>query len=281
MNFQKQYLDLVLVPSGLLIMFGYHFFLLYRCLHLPHTTVIGFENHDKKAWVERTMQLHHRDIGTALTVLSNNIHAATFLASVSLTLSSLIGAWIANNQDIFQSKLVYGDTSPSIMSIKYISLLSCFLTAFSCFVQSTRSFIHANYLISTPDSDIPVKNVELAVIRGGDFWFLGLRSLYFAVNMLLWFFGPIPMFVNSVMMALILHHHDKNSTPLHPHRSPVKQKVKMGESNDTSPDSRQSWLSQEWAPPPQEAWVPPQQEEWAHTSCERRDSRESGLVSLL
>lgn len=57
MAFQKEYLDLVLVPSGLLVMFAYHLFLLYRYLNLPHTTVMGFENHDKKAWVERIMQV--------------------------------------------------------------------------------------------------------------------------------------------------------------------------------------------------------------------------------
>ncbi|XP_059639065.1 uncharacterized protein LOC132281368, partial [Cornus florida] len=225
MNFQKQDLDLVLVPIGLLIMFGYHLYLLYRCLNLPHTTVIGYENNDKKAWVERIMQADKKDVDVALTVLSSNTSAASFLASVSLTLSSLIGAWISNNQNIFQSEFIYGDTRQSTMSIKYISLLICFLLAFSCFTQSTRSFILANYLISIPDSDIPVRNVELAVIRGGDFWSLGLRSLYFAINLLLWFFGPIPMFATSVSMVILLHYLDTNTAPLHRHRSQLKHKV--------------------------------------------------------
>lgn len=57
MGFEKENLDIVLVPSGLLIMFGYHLYLLYRCLYRPHTTVIGFENNDRKAWVERIMQV--------------------------------------------------------------------------------------------------------------------------------------------------------------------------------------------------------------------------------
>lgn len=67
MIFQKEYLDLVLVPSGLLIMFVYHLLLLYRCLRLPHTTVIGFENIDKKVWVEKIMQV--REILLYLTVI--------------------------------------------------------------------------------------------------------------------------------------------------------------------------------------------------------------------
>ncbi|OAY24872.1 uncharacterized protein LOC110605664 [Manihot esculenta] len=227
MDFKKDYLDLILVPSGLLIMFGYHLFLLYRYLNLPHTTVMGFDNNDKRAWVERIMQADKRDASIALAVIASNTSAATFLATVSLTLSSLIGAWLGNSSNnIFQSELVYGDTSSSTISIKYISLLTCFLLAFSCFVQSARHFVHANYLISTPDSDIPVKNVELAVIRGGDFWSLGLRALYFALDLLLWFFGPIPMFVSSVIMVIILHYLDTNSTPLHRYRPPESQMIK-------------------------------------------------------
>ncbi|MBA0598683.1 hypothetical protein Gorai_008435 [Gossypium raimondii] len=55
MAFEKENLDLILVPAGLLIMFAYHLFLLYRYIHRPHTTVIGFENTDKEAWVERVL----------------------------------------------------------------------------------------------------------------------------------------------------------------------------------------------------------------------------------
>ncbi|KAM3700408.1 hypothetical protein ACB094_05G094500 [Castanea mollissima] len=198
-----------------------------RYLNLPHTTIMGFENNDKIAWVERIMQIDKKDVGTALSVLSTNTSAATFLASVSLTLCSLIGAWIANSSTSFlKSELIYGDTRSSTMSIKYISLLICFLLAFSCFVQSARNFVHANYIISTPDSDIPVRYVEMAVIRGSDFWSLGLRALYFALNLLLWFFGPIPMFVCSILMVIVLHYLDTNTTLLHQHVSPSKQKPK-------------------------------------------------------
>ncbi|XP_065879708.1 uncharacterized protein [Euphorbia lathyris] len=226
MDFRKEYLDLVLVPCGLLIMFAYHLILLYRYLNLPHTTIMGFENNDKRAWVERIMQADKRDIGTALSVISSNTSAATFLASISLTLSSLIGAWLGNStNNVFQSKLIYGDTRPSTISIKYISLLTCFLLAFSCFVQSARHFVHTNYLISTPGGDIPVEFVERAVIKGSDFWSLGLRALYFAINLLPWFFGPIPMFVSSVVMVIMLHYLDSNSTPLHRYEAPPEEVV--------------------------------------------------------
>lgn len=175
-------------------------------------------------------QAEKRDIGVVLNVISSNTSAATFLCSISLTLSSLIGAWLGSNtNEVFQSELIYGNTNPSTMTMKYISLLTCFLLAFACFVQSARHFVHANYLISTPDSNIPAWYVEMAVIRGGDFWSLGLRALYFALTLLLWFFGPIPMFVSSVVLVMVLHYLDTNSRPMFQHQFQGKEMVKRVE----------------------------------------------------
>ena len=58
MAVEKKYLDVVLVPSGLLIMLVYHLFLYYRYLHHPLTTVMGYENQDKKVWVDKIMQVN-------------------------------------------------------------------------------------------------------------------------------------------------------------------------------------------------------------------------------
>nr|DAD22759.1 TPA_asm: hypothetical protein HUJ06_024222 [Nelumbo nucifera] len=140
---------------------------------------------------------------------------------MSITLSSLIGAWVASSsQSIFMNDLVYGDTRQSTISIKYISLLSFFLIAFAAFVQSARYFVHANFLISTPYTDMPIKYVQMAVIRGSNYWALGLRALYFAISLLLWVFGPIPMFASSVIMVVLLHIVDSNSIPLHQYKKP-------------------------------------------------------------
>ncbi|GKV29639.1 hypothetical protein SLEP1_g38544 [Rubroshorea leprosula] len=218
MSFKIEYLDLVLVPSGLLIMFAYHLFLLHRYLNRPHKTAMGFENFYREIWT-RTRE----DVNTALTVISSNITAATTLASVALTLCPLIDAWLGGNVNtVFTSDLIYGDTRPATVFLKNICLLICFLLAFSCFVQSARHFVHANYLISTPDNGNAVEEVTKAVIRGGDFWSLGLRALYFALNLLLWFFGPIPMFVCSAVMVFLFHFLDSNTKPV-PQRHNIEE----------------------------------------------------------
>ncbi|EEE69469.1 hypothetical protein OsJ_28888 [Oryza sativa Japonica Group] len=85
----KSSMDLVLVPCGLAIMVGYHLMLLHRILRHPHTTVIGYENHNKLAWVERMLQAAApEESALALGVISDNISAATTLASLCIALGS-------------------------------------------------------------------------------------------------------------------------------------------------------------------------------------------------
>ncbi|GJN03360.1 hypothetical protein PR202_ga20797 [Eleusine coracana subsp. coracana] len=224
MQVEKGSLDLVLVPCGLVIMFGYHLLLLYRILRHPGTTVIGYENHNKLAWVRRMVQASPDETGLALSVISSNISASTTLASLSIALGSLIGAWVSSTTKVFMTELVYGDRSQATATVKYISLLVCFLASFTCFIHSARYYVQASFLITTLDSDVPASYVQHAVIRGGNFWSMGLRALYFATTLLMWIFGPIQMFACSVLMVIILHMLDSNSLPLHQHQFTVRKR---------------------------------------------------------
>jgi len=206
-------------------MVGYHLLLLHRILRRPHTTVIGYENNDKLAWVQRMAQTTEpEEAALALSVISDNISASTNLASLSIALGSLIGAWISSTTKVFMTELVYGDRSQATATVKYISLLVCFLASFTCFIHSARYYVQASFLITTLDSDVPADYVQRAVIRGGNFWSMGLRALYFATTLLMWIFGPIPMFACSLLMVVILHMLDTNSLPLHQHQFTVRKR---------------------------------------------------------
>ncbi|EEF39799.1 uncharacterized protein LOC8281870 [Ricinus communis] len=218
MDFHKENLDLILVPCGLLILFSYHIFLLYKHLDDSNSTVIGLENKDKKEWVQRVVQGNSSDYDRAVSVISSNTTAAAYLATISLTLCSLIGTFLgksSSTDNMFQSKRIYGDTRPFTIFLKDISLLACLLVAFSGFIQAARHLVHASYLMSSPDNKNHVKKLEFAIIKGGDFWLFGLRALYFALIMVLWFFGPVPMFVSSILMVIILYYHDICTVTLH------------------------------------------------------------------
>ncbi|WCJ27110.1 hypothetical protein M5689_008883 [Euphorbia peplus] len=229
MIFQREYLDLILVPSGLLIMFFYHIFLLYKYLNHSNSTFIGIENKDKEEWVQSLLQNGESgDYDRAVNVISSNTSAAIYLSTISLTLCSLIGTWLGSSSanNLLQSRKIYGDTRPLTIFLKDISLLLCLLLAFSGFIQAAIHLIHANYLMSSPDKKKQLKKLQFQITKVADFWQFGLRSLYFAVMVLLWFFGPIPMFVSSIIMVAILYYHDIYSVTLH--KSYCDQNVQKG-----------------------------------------------------
>ncbi|KAI3434130.1 uncharacterized protein J3R85_006935 [Psidium guajava] len=230
MAFPQEDLDLVLVPIGLLLMFAYNLFFLFRYLHFPETTVMGVENDDKRAWVEAILQGNVDERAVGVNVVTSSVSAATFFASVCLTLCSLLGTWIAtspSSSNIFPAVLLFGDPKQTTAAIKHLCLMLCFLASFSCFLQSARHHVHASYLITTPGSLVDSEDVKVVVIRGGEFWSLGHRSLYFALSLLLWFLGPVPMFASSVILVMILRHHDRYSIPLK--RRPLRKQTQIAD----------------------------------------------------
>lgn len=163
------------------------------------------------------MKRSPEETGVAMQVISSSITASSNLASLSIALSSLIGTWIGGSSStkVLMTQVIYGDTSQTTSTVKYVSLLVCFLAAFTCFIHSAGYLVQASFMMSTLESDIPMYYVQDAVIRGGNFWSLGLRALYVSTTLLMWIFGPIPMFVCSVFMVVILQFLDSNSKPLH------------------------------------------------------------------
>ena len=57
MNFKKDYIDVFLVPAGILIILVYHLLLLFKYLIKPLSTSIGYENNDKRIWVGKILQV--------------------------------------------------------------------------------------------------------------------------------------------------------------------------------------------------------------------------------
>ncbi|CAN6217330.1 unnamed protein product [Urochloa humidicola] len=201
-------MDMVLVPCALAVMVGYHLLLLYRILRRPHTTAIGYENHNKLAWVERMARTaaEPEEAALALGIISDGVSASTTLASLCIALASLIGAWVST-------------TGGAPAAAKYGSLLACFLASFACFVQSAGCYVHASFLVSAVGSDAPASHLRRAVLRGGGFWAAGLRALYLATALLVWVaFGPVAMLACSVLTFAVLCLLDTNSMPLHCHQ---------------------------------------------------------------
>lgn len=215
----RSILDYVLVPTGLLIMVSYHIWLLHRVIKSPSKTVMGVNAVNRKMWVKSMMEDIPKNGILAVQTLRNNIMASTLLASTAIMLSSLIGVLMTGGSGNHSWFFVFGDKSPLGFSIKFFLILVCFLISFLSNVQSIRYYSHASILINVPYQKIfPLESLQRVtseyvastVNKGSYFWSLGLRGFYFSFPLFLWIFGPIPMFLSSCLLVIMLYFLDVN-----------------------------------------------------------------------
>ncbi|XP_058091777.1 uncharacterized protein LOC131237800 [Magnolia sinica] len=229
---EEGHLDLVLVPLGLLVMIVYHGWLLFTFIRNPKCTVIGLNAFARQRWVRSMMTDPLKNGVLAVQTIRNNIMASTLLATMAITLSSLISVVISSASSKSSSSLIYGNKTPLVSSIKYFSILVCFLVAFLCNVQSIRYYAHVSFLISVaPPKNNPeaVSYVGRCLNRGSFFWTLGLRAFYVSFSLFLWIFGPIPMFTCCCVMSCLLYFLDStvDFTPHFPDHLGGMDELKM------------------------------------------------------
>ncbi|EOY23748.1 hypothetical protein QUC31_008417 [Theobroma cacao] len=214
MTIEKKYLDWALVPIGILLMLAYHLWLLYRIVKHPTKTVIGVNAINRRFWVRAMMEDVAKNGVLAVQTLRNNIMASTLLASTAIMLSSLIAVLMTSSSGNRSSWFVFGDRSNLAFSIKFFSILVCFLVAFLLNVQSIRYYSHASILINVPvkkmsqhqrHHHLTVEYVANTVNRGSYFWSLGLRAFYFSFPLFLWIFGPLPMVFCCIALIFMLY----------------------------------------------------------------------------
>ncbi|XP_061339153.1 uncharacterized protein LOC133285869 [Gastrolobium bilobum] len=212
---EKKLLDFILVPTGLFIMVAYHIWLLHRVMTHPTKTVIGINAINRRLWVQAMMEDVSKNGVLAVQSLRNNIMASTLLASTAIMLSSLIAVLMSSgNKEKSVMSEVLGDRSELALSIKFFSILVCFLLAFLLNVQSIRYYSHASILINVPFKKLSPSHrhqkltadyVANTVNRGSYFWSLGLRAFYFSFPLFLWIFGPIPMFFSCFVLIFLFY----------------------------------------------------------------------------
>ncbi|KAL8153730.1 hypothetical protein V2J09_011490 [Rumex salicifolius] len=203
-----QMLDWMLVPAGLLVLGAYHGWLLHRIIKRPTTTIIGLNSINRLLWVHAMMEDISKNGLLAVQTLRNNMMASTVLASTAITMSSVIAIVMTHARSTLQD--VLEDENRLTSSIKFLTLLSCFLLAFLLNVQSIRYYTHAGVLINVPITKsyspyLTANYVAGIVNKGSHFWSLGLRAFYFSFPLFLWIFGPIPMFLSSVVLVFFLY----------------------------------------------------------------------------
>lgn len=207
---EVEMLDFILVPLGLMIMAAYHLWLLHKIIKKPAKTIVGIHAINRRLWVQAMMEDTPKNGVLAVQTLRNNIMASTLLASTAITLSSVIAVLMTSRGGSRALGLVFGDQSQIGSSLKFFSILVCFLLAFLLNVQSIRYYSHASILINVPFKKmaspyLTADYVGRTVNRGGYFWSLGLRAFYFSLPLFLWIFGPIPMLCSCLALVFLFY----------------------------------------------------------------------------
>jgi len=135
----------------------------------------------------------------AVQTLRNNIMASTLLASTAIMLSSVIAVLMTSGSWDKSALIVLGDRSQLGFSIKFFSILVCFLVAILINVPFKKMSSDHHY------QHLSAEYVARMVNRGSYFWSLGLRAFYFSFPLFLWIFGPIPMFLSCFVLIFLLH----------------------------------------------------------------------------
>ena len=145
----------------------------------------------------------------AVQTLRNNIMASTLLATVAITLCSVIALLLSNGKDggkLPQTSLVLGDKGATIPpTVKLLCVFVCFFSTCLFNIQSVRYYNIVCFLVSMPVGPCLSQDyVNKAILKGGLFWSMGLRTFYFSFPFFFWLFGPIPMFLCSVVLTILL-----------------------------------------------------------------------------
>ncbi|XP_075097170.1 uncharacterized protein LOC107764932 isoform X2 [Nicotiana tabacum] len=212
---EEHQLDYALVPLGLAIFLAYHAWLMFTIIRYPRRTVIGINSESRHNWVLSVMTDPIKNGVLAVQTIRNNIMASTLLATTAITLSSIISVFVSNKSSFTYSELLFGNKTPMMSSIKFFTILLCFLVAFLCNVQSIRYYAHVSFLATLPtfkDRSESIEYVAMNLNRGSMFWSLGLRAFYLSFPLFLWIFGPIPMFVGCCVMSIVLYFLDTTTS---------------------------------------------------------------------
>ncbi len=201
--------EIVLVAATFVVLTTYHVFWLYQVRHTPLQTYRGVTRHLRRVWVESIIA-DKRDILSVQT-LRNWIMASSFLAStamiIGLGLLSFLFRTDHTSEIPFDPTLIFTRLKTLFM-VKLMFLMVHFFFAFFSFTLSIRYLNQINFMINVPVECDPLLSPELianTLDTGMVHYTLGMRAFYLSVVATLWLFGPVWMFLGSLVLVFVLY----------------------------------------------------------------------------
>ena len=221
-----EFLDILAIVLNLMIFTAYHIYFFYQSFLLVSSkTLSGWQQSVRSRWVQQTSLKKGGDI-LAVQTLRNWIIAATFFATVSITISFGLLSFIvqtarlSDNTGIDKSSFVYSILTSPLTTLKTEFILACNFIAFFCFSQSVRYFNHTGFALGVPydvendDGGLYETHEHVATLlnTGSRFFTTGIRFTYLSIPYVFWYFGPVAFMVSSAVLIVTLVAGD-NSLP--------------------------------------------------------------------
>ncbi|KAK6912384.1 Protein of unknown function DUF599 [Dillenia turbinata] len=213
MEWRNCYLDVMLVPTALMITMAYHAWLWHKVRTQPFITIIGTNASGRRFWVSAMMKDNDKKNILAVQTLRNTIMGSSLMATTSILLCSGLAAIISSTYSVKKplNDTVYGAHGEFMVALKYVTLLLIFLFSFLCHSLSIRFINQVNFLVNTPQDPTSIVTPEYVselLERGFILNTVGNRLFYAALPLLLWIFGPVMVFLCSVAMVPVLYNLD-------------------------------------------------------------------------
>ncbi|KAM3266694.1 hypothetical protein T459_03765 [Capsicum annuum] len=213
MEWKKCYLDVILVPLGLIISLLYHIWLWQNVKAQPLSTIIGTNANGRRLWVSSIMKDNDKKNILAVQTFRNTIMGSTLMATTSILLCSGLAAVISSTYSVKKplNDAVYGGHGEFMVALKYVTLLLFFLFSFICYSISIRFINQVNFLINCPQDHLGILSIEYICELLEKAFILNTvanRLFYSALTLLLWIFGPVLVFLSSVCLVTVLYNLD-------------------------------------------------------------------------
>ncbi|KAL1319158.1 hypothetical protein HN51_071458 [Arachis hypogaea] len=215
MEWRKCYLDLMLVPLGILMSICYHIWLWHKTRTHPFSTSIGINANARRFWVPAMLKdIEKKNILVAQS-LRNLIMGSTLMATTSILLSAGLAAVISSTYSVKKplDDITYGAHGEFMVALKYVTLLTIFLFSFFCHSLSIMFLNELAILICTPQEALSKSMVTPEYLneileKGTILNTVGNRIFYLALPLLLWIFGPILVLLCFMAMLPVFYNLD-------------------------------------------------------------------------
>ncbi|BAU02511.1 hypothetical protein LR48_Vigan307s000500 [Vigna angularis] len=210
MEWRTFYLDVTLIPLGLLINLIYHVWLWYKVRTQPSLTMFGIDADGRRLWIPAIIKDIEKKNIVAVQSVRNMMMGSIFMANTSIVLCCGLGAMISSTYRVKKPLIdsVYGGQGEFVVALKYAIIFTTFLFSFFFYSLSVGFLTQLSILVCLPQHVISLVTAEhlTDLLRKASILnIVGDRLSHTGLFLLLWIFGPVMAFSCSVAMLLVFH----------------------------------------------------------------------------